>query len=86
QGNINTAAPAGEQVAAWIKNIAAILKAAGSSLNKINKTTVFITDMRNFAEVNAVYAEAITHWRRGAASRSRNCRKTSPSRSNALLC
>ncbi len=40
-----------------LKNIAAILKEAGGSLNNIVKTTVFLSDMGNFAAMNAVYAE-----------------------------
>ena len=38
-------------------NLAAILEAAGSSLKKVVKTTVFIKNMGDFAKVNAVYAE-----------------------------
>lgn len=40
-----------------LKNIAAILEEAGGSLNNIVKTTVFLSDMGNFAAMNAVYAE-----------------------------
>lgn len=38
-----------------IKNIHEILKEAGSDLNKVVKMTVFLTDMKNFAEVNREY-------------------------------
>lgn len=38
-----------------IKNIQAILEAAGSSLNNVVKTTVYLQDMDNFAAMNAVY-------------------------------
>lgn len=38
-----------------MKNIAAILDAAGSSYEKVIKTSCFITDMADFAEFNAVY-------------------------------
>ena len=38
-----------------IKNVEAILTAAGSSLRKALKVTVFLTDMKDFAEVNAEY-------------------------------
>lgn len=38
-----------------IKNISEILKAAGSDLGKVVKVTVFLTDMKNFAEVNGEY-------------------------------
>ena len=39
-----------------IENVKAILEAAGSSLNKVLKTTVFIKDMNDFGKVNEVYA------------------------------
>ena len=39
------------------KNIAAILEAAGSGMDKVVKTTVFLTDLADFAEVNAEYAK-----------------------------
>jgi len=39
-----------------LSNLAAVLKEAGSSLDKVLKTTVFLTDMNNFALVNSVYA------------------------------
>ncbi len=37
------------------KNIEAILKAAGSGLDKIVRCGVFLTDMRDFPKMNAVY-------------------------------
>jgi len=40
-----------------LTNLEAILVAAGSSLKHVVKTTVFIADMDQFAEINAVYAE-----------------------------
>lgn len=39
-----------------LKNIEAILKAAGSNKNKIVKTTVYIRDINDFLKVNDVYA------------------------------
>ena len=42
------------------KNIAAVLKAAGGSMENVVKTTVFITDMDNFPKVNEVYKGAFT--------------------------
>ncbi|MDI9471531.1 MAG: RidA family protein [Tissierellia bacterium] len=38
-------------------NIEAVLAEAGYSKNNVVKSTVFMTDMANFAEVNKVYAE-----------------------------
>ncbi len=40
-----------------IENVRAILEQAGSSLDKVIKTTVFIDNMDNFATVNEVYGE-----------------------------
>lgn len=39
-----------------LRNIAAILQAAGSSLERVVKVTVYLTSMDDFASVNAVYA------------------------------
>ena len=38
-------------------NIEAILKAAGASWENVVKTTVFLTDLQNFAAMNQVYAQ-----------------------------
>ncbi len=40
-----------------LQNIKAILEAAGSSLDQVVKTTVFLADINDFAEFNAVYSE-----------------------------
>jgi 2-iminobutanoate/2-iminopropanoate deaminase len=40
-----------------LKNIGAVLEAAGSSYDDVVKTTVFLQDMNDFAKMNAVYAE-----------------------------
>jgi 2-iminobutanoate/2-iminopropanoate deaminase len=45
-----------EQAKASLENVKAILEAAGSSMNKVLKTTVFLSDMNNFAAFNAVYS------------------------------
>ncbi|MGN4127722.1 RidA family protein [Lysinibacillus sphaericus] len=37
-------------------NLKAVLEAAGSSLNNVVKTTVFMKDMNDFVEMNEVYA------------------------------
>lgn len=39
------------------KNVAAVLAAAGSSMEKVVKTTCFIEDMQDFAAFNEVYAK-----------------------------
>lgn len=38
-----------------IKNVAAVLEEAGSSLEKVVKTTCFLADINDFAAFNAVY-------------------------------
>ena len=40
-----------------LRNLDAVLKAGGSDLGGVVKTTVFLKDMNDFAAVNAVYAE-----------------------------
>ena len=42
------------------KNVAAILDAAGSSLEKVIKTTCFLADMGDFVAFNEVYAKYFT--------------------------
>ena len=44
------------QTAQAIRNLAAVLEAAGSSLEKVVKTTCFLRSMDDFAAFNAVYA------------------------------
>ena len=46
-----------EQTEQVIKNLAAVLEAAGSGLNRVVKTTVFLADMQEFGAMNEVYAE-----------------------------
>ena len=41
-----------------LANIAAVLRDCGAALTDVAKTTVFVTDIGQFAVVNAVYAEA----------------------------
>ena len=46
-----------EQTEQVLKNLSAVLEAAGSSLNNVVKTTVFLADMNDFAAMNEVYAK-----------------------------
>ncbi|MBR4750867.1 MAG: RidA family protein [Thermoguttaceae bacterium] len=46
-----------EQTRRIIKNLAAVLEAAGSGLDKVVKTTCFLANMDDFAAFNEVYAE-----------------------------
>lgn len=41
-------------------NLAAILAAAGASLDRVVKTTIFLQDMADFAAVNAIYGAAFS--------------------------
>ncbi len=47
-----------EQTVQVMKNLAAVLEAAGTSLSKVAKTTVFLVDMADFAAMNEVYGQA----------------------------
>lgn len=63
-GQIPLDPPTGEFVAGGIaeqteqvfRNLVAVLEAAGTSLERIVKTTVFLADMNDFAAMNEVYA------------------------------
>ena len=46
-----------EQTNQVLKNIAAILKEAGTELNNVVKTTVYLKDMNDFDEMNKAYGE-----------------------------
>lgn len=46
-----------EQTHQVLKNLSAVLEAAGGGLNSVVKTTVFLADMNDFVAVNEVYAE-----------------------------
>jgi len=49
-----------QQTQLVLENIKAILEAAGSNLNHVVKTTVFLKDMNDFAAMNEVYAKFFT--------------------------
>ncbi len=46
-----------EQTRRSLANVKAVLEAAGLSMDKVVKTTVFMADMNDFADMNSVYAE-----------------------------
>lgn len=46
-----------EQTRRVLMNIEGILSAAGASLSDVVRTTVFLTDLKDFADMNSVYAE-----------------------------
>jgi 2-iminobutanoate/2-iminopropanoate deaminase len=49
-----------EQTEQVIKNLAAVLEAAGSGLSSVIKTTVFLADMQEFSAMNEVYGKFFT--------------------------
>ena len=63
-----TATTAADQARQAITNLRNVLEAAGSGLVKVVKTTVFISDMADFAVINGVYAELF-----GDAKPARSC-------------
>ena len=53
-------APIGEQTKQCLYNISFILAEAGCALKDVVKTTIFLKDMGDFAEVNAAYGKFFT--------------------------
>jgi 2-iminobutanoate/2-iminopropanoate deaminase len=51
----------GEKTKACIKALSAVLISASSSLDKIVKVQIFLTDMKDFSEMNAEYEKWIKH-------------------------
>ncbi|MCB0087403.1 MAG: RidA family protein [Caldilineaceae bacterium] len=43
-----------------LTNLRSVLEAGGSSMEQIVKTTIFLTNMADFATVNSIYAEAFS--------------------------
>ncbi|MBL8985207.1 MAG: RidA family protein [Gemmatimonadales bacterium] len=52
-----------EQTEQVFKNLIAVLTAAGTGLDRVAKTTVFLADMAEFAAMNEVYAKAFGNHR-----------------------
>lgn len=57
-----------EQATKALENLSHVLLAAGSNMQLVTKTTVFLTDMADFAAVNEVYTKAF-----GAHRPARSC-------------
>lgn len=55
-GELSTG-PIEEQARQVLRNLGAVLSAAGSSFDQVVKTTIFLLDMNDFTKVNQVYAE-----------------------------
>ncbi len=55
-GELNTGSTE-DQTRQVLKNLGAVLEAAGASYDGVVKTTVYLQDMNDFAKMNAVYGE-----------------------------
>ncbi|KAL3491510.1 2-iminobutanoate/2-iminopropanoate deaminase [Aspergillus germanicus] len=64
-----TSGTIGEETAVCLSNAAAILEQAGTTLKNVIKATVFLTDMNDFAAVNAEYGG----WFPGDVKPARSC-------------
>ena len=49
-----------EETQRCMENLSAVLQAAGSSVDEIVKTTIYVTNMNDFAEVNEAYGAFFT--------------------------
>ena len=58
-GDTSVEGDIGRQTEQALANLAAILEAAGSSLEKLVKTSVFLTDLDDFQGMNEVYAAKV---------------------------
>jgi 2-iminobutanoate/2-iminopropanoate deaminase len=65
-GGTPRAGTATEETRWALENVAVILRAAGSSLDLVVQVTLLITDLRDYAEINAEY---VTHFPRGLPAR-----------------
>lgn len=59
-GELEGGDDAAAQARKTMANVGAVLAAAGCGFEDVVKTTIFLIDMADFAQVNAVYAEAFT--------------------------
>jgi len=50
-----------EQTEQVMKNLSAVLESAGSGLDRVVKSTVFLADMNEFAAMNQVYGQYFSH-------------------------
>lgn len=56
-GNLDTGLGVEQQTRQVLNNLKAVLEAAGSSMAKVVKCTVFLQDLNDYAAMNAVYGE-----------------------------
>ena len=58
-----------EETKQVLKNLIAVVEAAGGESSNVIRTTIYLTDLNDFAKVNAIYAETFG----GSASPARAC-------------
>ena len=58
-----------EETKQVLKNLIAVVEAAGGKSSNVIRTTIYLTDLNDFEKVNAIYAETFT----GTASPARAC-------------
>jgi len=58
-GTVLDRASVGDQTRAVLRNIDAILRAAGSGLDRAVQITIYVTDIGHWAEVNEAYVEVL---------------------------
>ncbi|KPU82669.1 endoribonuclease L-PSP [Psychromonas sp. PRT-SC03] len=68
------------QATQMFKNVKNILETAGYDKNKVVKTTVFLSDMNNFSELNSIYADFF-----GSHKPARSCVEVARLPMNALV-
>ena len=56
------------QTAQVLRNVSAVLEAAGSSLGNVVKTTVYLADLASFGEMNKAYADSFGQHRPARAT------------------
>ncbi|KAF8514866.1 YjgF-like protein [Hysterangium stoloniferum] len=56
-GNVVGGSDIEAQARQALKNLSAVIKAGGSQVSRVVKTTVFMKDMNDFQKVNAIYAD-----------------------------
>ena len=50
-----------EETRQVLKNLLAVIKAAGGKSSNVIKTTIYLTDLNDFVTVNKIYAETFSH-------------------------
>ena len=56
-----------EETRQVLKNLMAVVEAAGGESSNVIRTTIYLTDLNDFAKVNAIYAE--TFWEKASPAR-----------------